>query len=62
MGNYAKKSVYFVQKLAVPKARKPSVRTIGHKISFSSIRMKGWPILTENKQNVDQNNIKNWQV
>ena len=44
------------------KARKPSVKTIGHKISLNFIWRKGWPVLTENKQNVDWNNIKNWHV
>ena len=53
MGNYAQKSENFVWKLVVPKARKPSVKKIGNKISFYSIRRKGWPLLTENKQNVD---------
>ena len=41
MGNYAQKSENFVGKLVVTKARKPSVKTIGHKISFYSIRRKG---------------------
>ena len=58
MGNYAQKSENFVWKLVLPKARKPSVKTIGHKISLYFIRRKDWPVLTENKQNLDQNNIK----
>ena len=53
MGNYEQKSENFVWKLAVPKARKTSVETIGHKISVFSIRRKGWLVFTENKQNVD---------
>ena len=53
MGNFAQKSENFEWKLGVPKARKPSVKTIGHKIGFYSIRRKGRPVLLENKQNVD---------
>ena len=49
----------FCMKIVVPKARKPSVETIGQKISFYSLRRKSWRVLTENKQNVDLNNIKN---
>ena len=41
MGNYAQKSEHFERKLVVPKARKHSVKTIGHKISFYSIMKKG---------------------
>ena len=46
MSNYGQqqkwtKSKNSVQKLVVPKARKPSVKTIVHKISFRSIRRKG---------------------
>ena len=37
MGNYAQISENFVWKLVVSKARKPSVETIGHKISLYSI-------------------------
>ena len=53
MGKYAQKSENFVWKLVVPKARKPSVKTIGHKISFFPKKRKSWPVLTENKRNVD---------
>ena len=53
MWNYAQKSENFVWKLVVPKARKPSAKTIGHKISLYSIKGEGWPVLTENKHNVD---------
>ena len=34
MGNYAQKSENFVKNLVVPKTRKPSVKTIGHKNQF----------------------------
>ena len=53
IGNYAQKSENFVWKIVVTKASKPSVKKIGHKISFCSIRRKGWPELPEKKQNVD---------
>ena len=52
-GNYAQKSENFVWKLVVPKARKPCVKTIGHKISLYSIDSNSWHVLPENKQNVD---------
>ena len=57
-----KKSEKLVWKLVVLKAWKPSIKTIGHKISLCSIRRKGWPVFTVNKQKVDQNNIKSSQV
>ena len=40
MGNYAQKSENFVCKLVVPKTREPSVKTIGEKISWFSIKRK----------------------
>ena len=58
MGNYAQKSENCEWKLVVAKERKPSVKTIGRKISLYSIVRKGCPVLTDNKQNVDYNNIK----
>ena len=53
MDNYAQKSENFVQKLVVSKGRKPSVKTIGHKNNLYSTGRKSWPVLTENKLNVD---------
>ena len=41
LGNYAQKSENFVWKLVVPKARKPSNKTFGHKNSLYSIGRKG---------------------
>ena len=40
MVNFAQKSQNFVSKLVLPKARKPSVETIGEKFSFYTIRRK----------------------
>ena len=40
MGNYAQKLENFVWKLVLPKTRKTSVKTIGHKISLYSIGRK----------------------
>ena len=40
MGSHAQKSENFVLKLLVTKARKPSVKTIGQKITFHFIRKK----------------------
>ena len=42
MDKCAQKLENFVRKLVVPKATKPSIKTIGHKISLYSIRRKGW--------------------
>ena len=53
MISYAKKSENFLWKLVVSKAIKPSVKIIGHRISLHFIGRKGWPVFTENKQNVD---------
>ena len=49
VGNY-KISENFVWKPLVPKARKPTVKTIVHKFSLSSIRRRNRPVLIENKQ------------
>ena len=53
MGIYAQKLENFVWKLVVPKARKASVKTIGHKITFYPVWRKERPLVTKNKQNVD---------
>ena len=61
MRTFTQKSENFVLKLVVPKARKPSVKTIGQKITFFSIRRRDWPVFTENKQNVEakgKNSVK----
>ena len=58
MGIYAQKSENCLWKLVVAKERKPSVKTKGSKNSLYSIWTKVWPVLTENQQNVDYNNIK----
>ena len=54
MGKNAQKLENFVWKFIVQKAREPSIKAIGHKISLYSMGRKDWPVKrTENKQNVD---------